>query len=84
MDTAKIISAISVKPDWLIVDHYVLDERWEGALRPYAHRIFFIDDHADRVHDYNLLLDQNLITDKGRSDGFRSSLAGWTGIICFT
>ena len=51
MDTAGIISAMPVKPDWLIVDHYVLDDWWEGALRPCAHRIFVIDDLADRVHD---------------------------------
>ncbi|MGV8108449.1 hypothetical protein [Methanospirillum sp.] len=56
MDTAGIISAMPVKPDWLVLDHYVLDEWWEGALRPCAHRIFVIDDLVDRVHDCDLLL----------------------------
>jgi UDP-2,4-diacetamido-2,4,6-trideoxy-beta-L-altropyranose hydrolase len=46
--------------DWLIVDHYALDSRWESALRRTARRIFVIDDIADRQHDCNLLLDQNL------------------------
>jgi hypothetical protein len=46
------------KPDWLIVDHYALDERWEKHLRPYVSRIFVIDDLADRVHDCDLFLDQ--------------------------
>lgn len=46
--------------DWLIVDHYSLDERWESALRPYVGRIMVIDDIADRSHDCDLLLDQNL------------------------
>ncbi len=46
--------------DWLVVDHYALDERWEHALRPHARRILVIDDLADRPHDCDLLLDQNL------------------------
>jgi UDP-2,4-diacetamido-2,4,6-trideoxy-beta-L-altropyranose hydrolase len=46
--------------DWLVVDHYALDRRWEQALRPHAPRIMAIDDLADRPHDCDLLLDQNL------------------------
>ena len=46
--------------DWLVVDHYALDSRWEQALRPQARQIMVIDDLADRPHDCELLLDQNL------------------------
>lgn len=46
--------------DWLVVDHYALDRRWEQALRPHTRRILAIDDLADRPHDCDLLLDQNL------------------------
>lgn len=46
--------------DWLVVDHYALDRPWEHALRPHARRILVIDDLADRAHDCDLLLDQNL------------------------
>jgi UDP-2,4-diacetamido-2,4,6-trideoxy-beta-L-altropyranose hydrolase len=46
--------------DWLVVDHYALDKRWEQAMRPLTRRIMAIDDLADRPHDCDLLLDQNL------------------------
>lgn len=48
--------------DWLIVDHYALDVRWECKLREIADRIMVIDDIADRKHDCDLLLDQNFYT----------------------
>lgn len=44
--------------DWLVVDHYALDERWEQALRPSCNKLMVIDDLADRGHDCDLLLDQ--------------------------
>ena len=46
--------------DWLIVDHYALDARWERMQRKRAPRILAIDDLADRNHHCDILLDQNL------------------------
>lgn len=46
--------------DWLIVDHYALDCEWESTLRAFTKQIMVIDDLADRTHDCDLLLDQNL------------------------
>jgi UDP-2,4-diacetamido-2,4,6-trideoxy-beta-L-altropyranose hydrolase len=46
--------------DWLVVDHYALDRRWEQTLRPHCRKLMVIDDLADRPHDADLLLDQNL------------------------
>ncbi len=57
-DTSDILSA--GKPDTLIVDHYSLDARWEERQRPFAGHIFVIDDLANRHHDCDLFLDQNL------------------------
>jgi UDP-2,4-diacetamido-2,4,6-trideoxy-beta-L-altropyranose hydrolase len=51
--------------DWLIVDHYALDARWESRLRGVAHNIGVIDDIADRRHDCDILLDQNIQDDHG-------------------
>lgn len=48
------------KPDWLVVDHYALDQAWESALRQDCRRLMVIDDLADRPHTCDLLLDQNL------------------------
>lgn len=60
-DAASCISLLDVlKLDWLVVDHYGIDARWERQLRPYCSRVLVIDDLADRAHDCDLLLDQNL------------------------
>lgn len=49
--------------DLLIVDHYRLESGWESGMRPHARRILVVDDLADRDHDCDLLLDQNLHDD---------------------
>lgn len=46
--------------DWLVVDHYAIDARWESMLRKAAEKTVVIDDIADRMHDCDVLLDQNL------------------------
>ncbi|AMB88266.1 UDP-2,4-diacetamido-2,4,6-trideoxy-beta-L-altropyranose hydrolase [Pseudomonas agarici] len=47
-----------LKVDWLIVDHYALDARWEAALKAHYRKLMVIDDLADRPHQCDLLLDQ--------------------------
>lgn len=59
--TAGIIRDTVGTADWLVVDHYGIGEAWEKTLRGAARRIFVIDDLADRRHDCDLLLDQNLV-----------------------
>ena len=63
-DAIETLNAISDGSwDWIIVDHYALDARYETVLRSSAANIMVIDDIADRVHDCDLLLDQNLYSD---------------------
>lgn len=47
-----------LEPDWLVVDHYSLDVRWEREVSRYCGKLMVIDDLADRIHECNLLLDQ--------------------------
>jgi UDP-2,4-diacetamido-2,4,6-trideoxy-beta-L-altropyranose hydrolase len=59
--------------DWLVVDHYAIDASWERFVRAALDcRVLAIDDLADRPHDCDLLLDQNL----GRSARDYADLVG--------
>jgi UDP-2,4-diacetamido-2,4,6-trideoxy-beta-L-altropyranose hydrolase len=63
-DAAAAVHALSDRIwDWLIVDNYALDIRWESALRRSARRIASIDDIANRQHDCDVLLDPNFYSD---------------------
>jgi len=68
---------VETRADWLIVDHYALDYRWEQILRPVCSQLMVIDDLANRVHDCDLLLDQNL----GRSKQDYSNLVPKSCIV---
>jgi len=57
--------------DWLLLDHYGLDAQWQHGARTLAHRIAVIDDLANRPHDADLLIDQNLT----------ANLAAYTGLL---
>ena len=55
--------------DWLVMDHYAFDARWQRAVQPPGAKLMVIDDLADRPHDCDLLLDQNLGHDAADYDG---------------
>jgi UDP-2,4-diacetamido-2,4,6-trideoxy-beta-L-altropyranose hydrolase len=61
-DAAQTIGTICQKDefvDWLIVDQYALDARWEMRLKPHVGSIMVIDDLANRRHECDVILDQN-------------------------
>lgn len=70
-DAADCLSVLQGRQwDWLVVDHYAIDWRWETLLRSAVRGIFVIDDLADRRHECDLLLDQNQYHDmQSRYDG---------------
>lgn len=68
---ATLMAAAGAQFDWLVVDHYDLDRRAHRTLRAIARRVLVIDDLADREHDCELLLDQNL---GGPADRYRPLL----------
>lgn len=60
-DAEQTLDVLStMKADWLVVDHYALDARWERLVKSTVDQILVIDDLADRSHECSLLLDQNL------------------------
>ncbi len=52
-----------LQPEWLVVDHYALDARWEFEASKICTKLIVIDDLADRAHVCNLLLDQTFRRD---------------------
>lgn len=52
--------AVVHRADWMIIDHYAFDARWQRGLTDRIGYVMAIDDLADRQHVATLLLDQNL------------------------
>jgi UDP-2,4-diacetamido-2,4,6-trideoxy-beta-L-altropyranose hydrolase len=59
-----------IRPDWLIIDHYAIDQTWQNLLQGSYQKLMVIDDLADRKHQCELLLDQTY----GRNSDDYSSL----------
>lgn len=59
VQTKKVLQK-SQAENLLVVDHYALDAQWELQVRPFVKLIMVIDDLANRMHDCDILLDQNL------------------------
>lgn len=74
VDIDALAQALESHPafDWIIVDHYGLDHRWQTAARRWAPRIAAVDDLATRTYSIDLLLNQNL---SGTPEAYASLLA---------
>ena len=57
----------------LVIDHYGIDIKWEQIVRKVTHKLFVIDDLANRKHDCDFLLDQNLQTNSNRYNNLVSN-----------
>jgi UDP-2,4-diacetamido-2,4,6-trideoxy-beta-L-altropyranose hydrolase len=49
--------------DWMVADHYGLDQAWHSQVRAAGCRLAVIDDLADRNYDCDLLVDQSVASD---------------------
>lgn len=56
-DTIEAVRIFSI--DFLIVDHYSIDYKWEKMIKKHISKIMIIDDLANRIHDCDILLDYN-------------------------
>ena len=66
IDCKKTINIIKDKKiDWIIIDHYNIDYKWENMIKPYVKNIMVIDDYTNRKHDCNILLNQQIDSDLG-------------------
>ena len=62
--------------DWVVVDHYGLDYRWEEAVKSAGVRLLALDDRADRPHACDILVDA------GRPDGKPSAYSQFVPEDC--
>ena len=61
LEFKKFVKTIET-PFNVVIDHYAIDKTWESMVRPLCQKIIVIDDLADRNHDCDFLIDQNLIS----------------------
>lgn len=62
-DVKKTISVIKTNKlsiDWLIIDHYAINEIWEDEIKSYVKNICVIDDFTNRKHNCNILINQQI------------------------
>jgi len=58
LESKAILAALV--PQLVVCDHYSIDLRWQLEAMPLGVRLVVIDDLADRQHNCDLLIDQNL------------------------
>lgn len=63
--TIDIIKNNNLNIDWLVIDHYAIDEIWENGIRKYVKNICVIDDFTNRYHNCNILINQQITQEDG-------------------
>lgn len=61
--TIHILKQFQKPVDWIIIDHYGIDSRWQKEVKKYVNKIMVIDDLANRSHYCDMILDQNFYHD---------------------
>lgn len=65
--------------DWMVVDHYGLNETWQKFTRKIYKHLLVIDDLANKRHDCDLLVNQNLGCDVR---DYKALVKGKTVTLC--
>lgn len=65
--TITIIKQNELTIDWLLVDHYAIQEKWENELLPFVKNIGVIDDFTHRIHysQCKFILNQQISQEEG-------------------
>jgi UDP-2,4-diacetamido-2,4,6-trideoxy-beta-L-altropyranose hydrolase len=63
--TIDVIKNNNLLIDWLIIDHYGINKIWEDKIRKYVKNICVIDDFTNRLHNCNILLNQQITLEEG-------------------
>jgi UDP-2,4-diacetamido-2,4,6-trideoxy-beta-L-altropyranose hydrolase len=62
-DAAELIAQLQAPVDLIVIDHYGLSSIFEQAMTGFYQKLLVIDDLANRLHQCDYLLDQNLYPD---------------------
>ncbi|MDB2419273.1 hypothetical protein N9W14_02440 [Amylibacter sp.] len=58
LETVEVMGNLNF--DWVLVDHYALDQVWHKLVQKKCNNIAVIDDLADRKFDCSIIVNQNL------------------------
>ena len=79
-DALDTISAIgATKVDWIIIDHYLLDDIWKFHMKPYTNKFFEFDDLFRPTKYSNVVLNQAPI--KVSKENYRDKLTSKTKLL---
>ncbi|WP_051560095.1 UDP-2,4-diacetamido-2,4,6-trideoxy-beta-L-altropyranose hydrolase [Marinobacterium jannaschii] len=61
LDLSEVRTSLAKRQlEWLVVDHYAIDYRWESEAYGFSKNLLVLDDKAQNKHNCEILLDPNL------------------------